>query len=193
MKHPIRSLPPDSILPAMLAGLTLLITGCATIHENTCAQFEENRKDRDYSTQYQISEADSESASRNYKKLPRGKTVIVRLYKMRVDPPSIKPCHHLMIHKDIYLQRDVRTRPNLEEVRDFYTDSGKLIASKTESISDQLRTSGYYTGETPLPIPEKAPPGKYRIVSRLIMRASGKSRAIVLARTTTSFEVVSRE
>lgn len=193
MKHPIRFLPPGSILPAILAGLTLLITGCATVRENTCAQFEESRKDRDYSTQYQVSEADSEAASRNYKKLPRGKTVIVRLYKMRVDPPSIKPCHHLTIHKEIYLQRDIRTRPTLEEVRDFYTDNGKLIASKTESISDQFRTSGYYAGETPLPIPENAPPGKYRIVSKLVMRATGKSPAIVLARTTASFEVVSRE
>lgn len=177
----------------MVAGLTLLISGCATFHENTCARFEENRKDRDYSTQYRISEADSEAASRNFKKRPRGKTAIVRLYKMRVDPPSIKPCRHLVIHKEIYLQRDVQTHAKLEEVRDFYTDNGKLIASKTESIGDQLRTSGYYTGETPLPIPENAPPGKYRIVSKLVMKTTGKSQAIVLSRTTTSFEVVSRE
>jgi len=67
------------LVPVILAGLSLLASGCATIREETCEQFEANRKDTDYSTQYQFSEPDSEMAAKNFKPLPRGANVVVRL------------------------------------------------------------------------------------------------------------------
>jgi hypothetical protein len=180
-------------VPAILAGLSLLASGCATIREETCEQFEANRKDTDYSTQYHFSEPDSEMAAKNFKPLPRGANAVVRLYRIHLDPPKVKPCRHLTIRKEIYLQQSVRLNRTLEEVREIYTSEGTLIAAKTESIGDRLRTSGYYTGETLLPIPENAPLGKYRIVSKLVLKTKKNPRATVLAKTSASFQVLSRQ
>jgi hypothetical protein len=177
----------------ILVGLSLIASGCATIREETCEQFEESRKDTDYSTQYQFSESDSETAARNFKPLPSGANAAVRLYRIHLDSPKVKPCRHLTIRKEIYLQQSARLNRTLEEVREIYTSDGTLIATKTESIGDRLRTSGYYTGDTKLPIPESAPLGKYRIVSKLVLKTNKKSKAIVLAKTSASFQVLSRQ
>lgn len=174
-----------------LAGMYLAISACATFNENTCAQFEERRKETDYDTQYRFSEPDSETAAHNFKPMPRGAVAVVRLYRMRVDQARIKPCRNLTIRKEIYLQRTAGKNMVFEEVREFYTAHGTLIASKTEILGHQLRTSGYYLGDTPLPIPQNAPPGKYRIVSKLIMKTkNSKSRPMLLARTSASFQVL---
>jgi hypothetical protein len=180
-------------VPVILVGLSLIASGCATIHEETCEQFEENRKYTDYSTQYQFSESDSETAAKNFKPLPRGANAMVRLYRIHLDPPKVKPCRHLTIRKEIYLQQSAHLNRTLEEVREIYTSDGALIATKTESVGDRLRTSGYYTGETLLPIPENAPLGKYRIVSKLVLKTKKKSQAIVLTTTSASFQVLSRQ
>ena len=181
------------LVPVILVGLSLIASGCATIHEETCEQFEANRKDTDYSTQYQFSESDSETATKNFKPLPPGANAVVRLYRIQIDPPKVKPCRHLTIRKEIYLLQSARLKRTLEEVREIYTHDGALIATKTESVGDRLRTSGYYTGETLLPIPENAPLGKYRIVSKLVLKTKKKSRAIVLAKASASFQVLSRQ
>lgn len=188
-----RHIHPRRFVPFIFAGLSLLASGCATIHEESCEQFEANRKDTDYSTQYQFSESDSETAAKNFKPLPRGANAVVRLYRIHLDPPKVKPCRHLTIRKEIYLQQSPRLNRTLEEVREIYTSDGALIATKTESVGDRLRTSGYYTGETLLPIPENAPLGKYRIVSKLVLKTKKKPQAIVLAKTSASFQVLSRQ
>ena len=182
------------LVPVILVGgLSLIASGCATIHEETCEQFEANRKNTDYSTQYQFSESDSETAAKNFKPLPRGANAVVRLYRIQLDPPKVKPCRHLTIRKEIYLLQNARLKRTLEEVREIFTSDGALIATKTESIGDRLRTSGYYTGETLLPVPENAPLGKYRIVSKLVLKTNKKSKAIVLAKTSVSFQVLSQQ
>jgi len=188
-----RRIHPRRFVPLILVGLSLLASGCATIREETCRQFEANRKDTDYGTQYQFSESDSETAAKNFKPLPRGANAVVRLYRIHLDPPKVKPCRHLTIRKEIYLQQNARLNRTLEEVREIYTSDGALIATKTESVGDRLRTSGYYTGETSLPIPENAPLGKYRIVSKLVLKTKKNSRAIVLNKTSASFQVLSRQ
>lgn len=180
-------------VPVFVAALSLLITGCASFRGTSCAQFEENRKDADYSTQYRFLESDSEMAARHFKSLPKGSSAVVRLYRMRVDTPKIKPCHHLTVNKEFYLQRKPGVSLTLEEVREFYTADGALIATKAETIGNQLRTSGYYAGDTSLPIPEKAPPGKYRIVSKLMMKGKNASRSRLLAKTSVDFQVVTRK
>jgi hypothetical protein len=192
MSNSLLRIPSGRMVRAALAGLCLLTSACATFNQQTCAQFEERRKETDYSTQYRFSDSDSETAASNFKPLPRHRSAAVRLYKMQVDTPTIKTCNHLMIHKEIYVQRVADKRLVLQEVRDIYSGDGKLIATKTQSIGDQLRTTGYYTGNTPLPIPENAPPGKYRIVGKLVLKRKIKSPGVVLARATASFEVVAR-
>jgi hypothetical protein len=183
--------PPAALRYAALALLCWMLAGCATRHENTCADFEEHRKQADYTTTYRFSESDSQAVAHHFKPLPRGTSVVVRLYKMRADPSRIKPCRDLTIRKELYLQRAEGSNVILEEVREFYTDQGTLIASKTEVLSDQLRTSGYYSGETPLPIPQQAPPGRYRIVSKLVLKTRGRQpHALVLGRTSATFQVL---
>ena len=181
------------LVPVIIVGLSLMASGCATIQEEACEQFEANRKDTDYNTQYQFSASDSEMAANNFKPLPRGANAVARLYRMHVNPPQVKPCRYLTIRKEIYLQRRTQMNRALEEVREIYTSEGTLIATKTEYVGDLLRTSGYYTGETLLPIPENAPLGKYRIVSKLILKTGKKSKSVVLAKSSVSFQVVSRQ
>ncbi|MCR4345621.1 MAG: hypothetical protein NUV55_00210 [Sulfuricaulis sp.] len=193
MKQVLYFIPLKRILPAVLAGLGLLLSGCASFRETTCAQFEENRQEADYTTQYHFLESDSETAARNFKSLPKDARAVVRLYKMRVEIPKIAPCNHLIVYKEFYLQRKTGGNLALEEVREFYTADGALIATKVETIGNQLRTSGYYIGDTSLPIPEKAPPGKYRIVSKLVLKAKNTSRTTLLAKTSVNFQVVSRK
>jgi hypothetical protein len=192
MKLTLRHSPSSHRLVFFLAGFTLLISGCAGWREMSCAQFEESRQETDYTTRYRFLETESETAARNFKPLPKRASAIVRQYKMRVDPSAIKPCNHLTIHKDIYLQRKLDRNLLLEEVREFYTADGALIATKSESITDQLRTSGFYSGSALLPIPEKAPPGKYRLVSKLMLKKKKNSRATLLAKTSVNFQVVPR-
>lgn len=185
--------PSNRMVPFILAGLCLLTTACATFHQETCAQFEERRKETDYNTLYRFSDSDSETAASNFKQLTRGRSAAVRLYKMQLDTPTIKTCNHLVIHKEIYLQRTANKKLVLKEVREFYAGDGTLIASKTESIGNQLRTTGYYTGNTLLPIPENAPPGNYRIVSKLVLKGKNKSQRVLLAKASASFQVVARK
>ena len=188
-----RLIHPRRFVSVFLIGFSLLTSGCATFRSETCEQFEANRKDADYGTKYQFSESDSDTAAKNFKPLPRGANAVVRLYRVQLDPPKIKPCRHLTIRKEIYLQQSARQSRTLEEVREIYTSDGTLIATKTESVGDQLRTGGYYTGETLLPVPENAPLGKYRIVSKLVMKTKKKSQPSVLAKTSASFQVLSRQ
>lgn len=192
MKLTQRHSPSSRPLVFFLAGFALLISGCAGWREMSCAQFEESRQETDYSTRYRFLETESEMAAQNFKPLPKRASAVVRQYKMRVDPSTIKPCNHLTINKDIYLQRKLDRSLVLEEVREFYTADGALIAAKTESITDQLRTSGFYSGSALLPIPEKAPPGKYRLVSKLMLKKKNRSYATLLAKTSVNFQVVSR-
>jgi hypothetical protein len=195
MKHLSYFPAPDRLIPVLLAALSLFISGCATVPppEIGCAQFEINSKDGDNSTKYVYSDPDSETAEKNFKPLPRGQSVFVRLYSMYLAPSKINPCSYLTIHKDVYIQRSAKAGTALEEIREFYTSGGTLIATKTESVGDQLRTTGYYTGDTSLPIPPKAPPGKYRIVSKLVVKGKNKRNLAVLARTSAGFEIVPRK
>ena len=188
LKHPLmRRLP-----FAFMLGLGLLASGCATFQQQSCAQFEERQNDADYATQYRFSDSDSDTAARNFKPLPRGKSAVVRSYKMHIEPVKIKPCRHLTIRKEIYLQRTAKTRMALEEVREFYAGNNMLITTKIESVGSQLRTTGYYTSNTLLPIPETAPPGKYRIVSKLMLKTKNGSRPVQLAKTSVNFQILPR-
>ncbi|MHB8743653.1 MAG: hypothetical protein ACYC9L_11070 [Sulfuricaulis sp.] len=186
-------IPSNRMVLTIVSGLCLLTSACATFQQQTCAQFEERRKETDYSTQYRYSDSESETAASNFKRLPHGHSAFVRLYKMQLDPLVIKTCNQLVIHKEIYLQRTADSKLVLEEVREFYAGDGTLIATKTESIGDQLRITGYYTGNTPLPIPENAPAGKYRIVSKLVLKRKNTSHYALLAETSASFQVIARK
>lgn len=198
MRQPLYSFASDRLIPVLLAALSLLVAGCASVysvHEDICAQFAEHGKDADDSTSYVYSDADSESAAANFKRLPRGHIAYVRLYKMRLTPPQVNPCSYLAIQKDVYFQRIAKANLALEEIQEFYTANGTLITTKTEPLGNQFHATGYYTGDASLPIPPKAPPGKYRIVSKLVLKTNYKNKhqTTVLARTSASFQIVPRK
>jgi hypothetical protein len=195
MKHPRYFLAPGRRVPVLLAVLSLLASGCASVPQDTCVQFDGGGKNGDYSTEYSYSGRESETAATNFKALPRGRSAYVRLYTMYLAPSRINPCSYLTIHKNLYIQLRARTRPVLEEVREFYTAGGTLIATRTESVGDRLDATGYYTGDTSLPIPPNAPLGKYRIVSKLVLKTKykNKQRVTVLGKTSAAFEIVPRK
>lgn len=187
------SVPAGRLWPIVLASLALLVSGCANWREPSCAQFEQARQETDYATHYRLIEPDTQAAARNLSPLPRGTVAAVHLYEMRVDPYTTKSCNHLKLHKEIHLQHRAGGKLLLEETREFYTINGALIATRTEPIGHQLHRSGFYAGSALLPIPAKAPSGRYRVVSKLILRNADKSKATVLAKTSASFQVIARE
>jgi hypothetical protein len=178
----------DFIRAASVLGALLLAAGCATIRVDDCARFEQERKDTNYATRYERSESESSEASKHYKPLPKGALAVVRLYRVRMNSAQTPPCRHVNIEKELYLQRAPGNGFVLEEVREILANNGTLIAAKTETLSSQLAATGYYTATVPFPIPDKTPAGKYRLSSRLVLRAKG-GEPVMLARSTTQFTV----
>ena len=179
-------------LPAV-AGFGLLVAGCATLFPSDCARFEQEQKNANYATVYKLSKADTEAAARNFKALPRRRSAAVRLYKIRVSSTQIKPCNHLLIHKEVYFQRISNPRLVFVETREFYAEDGTLIANKREIVTAQLKNTGYYVASVSLPIPQSAPPGKYRIVSKLSYKWKGRKRKIFLAKSSTTFRIIAKK
>ncbi len=175
------------------SGYSLLLSGCAALAPvDQCARFKELRAHTQYDTVYKYSQQDSKAAAIDFRALPRGRYAIARLYRLRLDHTRTTPCSHIVTHKEFYLQRVNNPRMIFEEVQEFYTEDGVLITDKTETLTAQLRTTGYYVAAVPLPIPETAPPGNYRIVSKLVLRLGKKARPVTLARSQAKFRVVPR-
>ena len=194
-----------SLLGAFLAALT----GCATAPSSVvqpdpavrtektetppaCAEFAEQRKTLRYATSYRIAPGESESAARNFRPLPAGEPARARHYTLRFDRDAIAPCHHLMIRKELYLQRAARLALRFQETREFYAGDGTLIAVKNEVLENQLGVTGYYLASVPLPIPQNAPAGKYRVVSKLVLQ-NPNGKAQLLATTSANFQVTANK
>ena len=99
----------------------------------------------------------------------------------------LAPCSVLRVKKKIVLQRDPRTALVLKEVQEFYAEDGTLIARHVKDVSRELTRSGTYAGELILPIPERAPVGRYRIVLRLVSQAA--RRMVPLSQASLGFRV----
>lgn len=170
---------------ALLGALAL--GGCATVDPGACARFDAARASASYDTVYRYSEEDTRNAERSFRAARRRPPVAVRWYTLRLSADTVARCEHLYLYKDLYLERDARAL-ELEERREFYTAAGKLVAVKKEDLSGQLRRAGYYGASVPLPIPEAAPAGRYRVVTRLVWKnAPGGEQT--LATTSAEFRV----
>jgi len=177
---------------SIIIGCVLLVSGCASLTQETCAQFEERSKETDYTTQYRNSDTDLETSARHFKPLPKNTSAVARLYKLQLDTTTISPCHHVTIHKELYLLRAARPGMEFEEIREFYASDGTLIATKRETVSKQLSTNGYYVATVPLPIPRLAPVGKYLVVSKLLLRTAENQQGTLLAKASVGFQVIPR-
>lgn len=178
----------SACLGLALATLVVL-AGCATVavDPGVCARFDAARASISYDTAYRYSDEDTRNAARSFRPTARRAPVAVRWYTLRLNAEEVPRCEHLYLYKDLYLERDSGA-VELEEQREFYTAGGKLVAVKKENVTWQLRRSGYYAASVPLPIPEAAPAGRYRVVTRLVRKNPG-GKDQMLATASAEFRV----
>lgn len=119
--------------------------------------------------------------------LPSARSVHVQSYRLHADRYRVRACGRITLFYEVVLAR--QGEAVLREVREYYADDGTLIASSSEDVSRQLPTSGRYTRSTILPIPAAAPAGRYRVVSRLLVKKSRAARFVQLARAATTFYI----
>lgn len=162
----------------MLAA-SVLLSGCATEPLNSCEQFDQARSHMRYDTVYRYSAADTRSASKSFAPVRRSEPVTVRWYTLRLNRSQIRTCDHLYLTKDLYIRRSNAASIALYEQREFYAAEGQLIATKREDVTAQLETSGFYSAAVPLPIPREAPPGAYRVVTRLLLKTSNAAERTI--------------
>lgn len=170
---------------------TIALTGCATLDPSVCGRFEHSRQSLRYDTLYRYSDTDTRRAEQSFKSQRDTAPAAVRWYTLRANVAEIQPCEHLYLYKELYLQRQAGDDLVIEETREFYTANGRRIATRKENVTRQLKRSGYYNAAVPLPIPETAPDGTYKVVSRLTARKNG-GKETVLASASTEFRVAPR-
>jgi hypothetical protein len=162
------------------------------VEERRCEQHEAAMKGVKPVTAYR--RVESPPGQPEPRTLPAGSVPLVTTYKLLFKPGFTKPCTSVTLHKDVAIQRGPGEDTILSEIREFYAEDGTLITSSTQDVSRQIQRSGTYVATTPLPIPKAAPPGKYRIVSRLTYeRRNGGRPAIEIARGEGYFYIIPRE
>jgi hypothetical protein len=178
--------------PLILLAVGLLLGGCASLERRSCEAREASMRGVKPVTTYRaVMPAPSRPAPRN---LPAGSIPMVSVYKLSFKPGFTKPCTTLTLNNEVVIQRGPGEDTVLNEIREFYAEDGTLIASNTQDVSIQVRNSGRYLTTTPLPVPSAAPPGKYKIVNRLMYERRGSGRpAIQIARGEGYFYIIPRE
>lgn len=163
------------------------LAGCSTIPPGSCEYFESLHRSMRYDTVYRYSANDTRNAGRAFTANNQNEPVAARWYTLRTNRPQISACDHLYLAKELYFYRAKDASVTVEELREIYTAHDRLIASKREDLTSQLKATGFYTASVPFPIPPEAPGGTYKIVSRLIAKTKGKERT--LATTSVEFRV----
>jgi len=171
--------------------LTSLLGGCASISNFSCDMHESQTRGVKPVTTYTLATPQGSTAPR---RLPVGSVAQAPVYKITFKPGFTKPCTMLTLHKDVIIERSDEAGVILTEIREFYAENGTLITTATQDISDQVKKSGIYVATTQLPIPKSAPPGKYKIVSKLMYERHGNRRApILISRAEGNFYIIPLE
>jgi hypothetical protein len=172
-------------------ALITALTGCVSVPPPAdCDRFAVDSKQLMYQTKYTFSEQKTARYAKDHRALPASTPAAAPVYKLDIEKDVVRVCSHLALQKELFLQRG-GDGITIEETREFYAQDGALIASKTENLSPQLKKSGFYVATVPLPVPEKAPPGQYRVVSKLTLKKPG-GKAIILAEASDSFSVIAK-
>jgi hypothetical protein len=174
----------------MIPGILLLLSGCATVSDYGCATEEHQARDLDLTTHYHATTPRESDPSVGLP--PKGTVIEVTSYTVGFNAVRIEPCSILSITKNVTLRRGPETDIGIKETREFYAEDGVLITSVTEDVTAQFPATGGYKAVTPLPIPRSAPPGKYRILTRLTMERKSEKRSVVLAAAEAGFQIVQR-
>jgi hypothetical protein len=173
----------------LLVATVLTAAGCATQpppKQNLCADYDTRVRSLRTVTPYSL-EADTKHASKPVLK----KGVPMRVTDFHVAPsrPAVQPCDVIRLNKELVLHASKPASVQMLEVREFYSASGALITTRTDRLRGQFNAAGQYKGETAVPIPPGAPPGKYRVLVRLTTDPVGKRKAITLATAETAFVI----
>jgi hypothetical protein len=120
-------------------------------------------------------------------KLSAARRVRVDIYRVVANRHRAHACGSVVLRHEVTLAR--RGAMVLREVREYYADDGTLIANNSEDVSEQLQASGRYARTTTLPIPAATPVGRYRVVTKLLVKKPGERRFVQLGRAATSFYV----
>lgn len=111
----------------------------------------------------------------------------VTRYRLTLDQHQVSPCASLRLRKEVTFVTSTTPRPSIWEIQDFFAGNGTFIARHSEDISTQLARSGRYARTIVLPVPQSTPPGRYRVVSRLVVKQNG--REMPLASASSEFSV----
>lgn len=173
----------------LITALMTLLHGCASVDDFGCDVHEQKARTTKSITTYKPAPARPNAAP--VYSLPAGSVPQVTTYKLSFRPGFTKPCTTVILHKDVVIQRSDETQVVLNEIREFYAEDGTLITSATQDVTAQIPRSGSYTATTPLPIPKIAPPGKYKIVSKLMFERRGEKKpASLVARAEGFFYII---
>lgn len=144
-----------------------------------------------YRTVLEYSEKQTRTTQQQYAPLPdKGVYAMVRLYEVEPETAEIQPCRSLLINKRLFLQRKDDPEFVLQEHSEFYAEDGSLIVSNTQDLTQQLLHSGYYIAADELPIPEDAPPGSYRLVTKLLLSKKGRTTVFLLASAEVRYRIL---
>lgn len=179
---------PTRLLP-LFAALAVL-AGCAGTSDSACERHEERTRGVKPLTTYKLIKP--KSGEPGARTLPSGSVALAPTYRMQFKPPYVEQCRTITLHKDVVIQRSNDRDVELSEVREFYGEDGTLIASFTQDITDQVPRSGQYVATTPLPVPKNAPPGRYKIISKLLYERHGGRHPVQIARAEGQFYIVPR-
>jgi len=175
-------------------ALSPLAAGCATLLAPDCTRFESERKQTQYTPDYELLASQTRQFAPGFRPLTGQSPVAVPFFKTVTTDDAAHHCTHLVMTKDLFLQRADKTRKLIiEETREIYTTAGKQVATRTVDLSPQFPATGYYSAKERLPIPEATPAGKYRIVTRLTYRTAPKAKPVLLARSTMDFAVLAKK
>ena len=172
--------------------LASLLSACAGMEERSCERHEAETRGTKPFTTYTLTEPrPGTSAPRA---LTPGSIAQAPTYKMSFKPGYTKPCTTLVLHKEVVILRSDDANVILNEVREFYAEDGTLIATTTQDITSQVKHSGTYVTSTPLPIPKSAPPGKYKIINKLLFERRGDRRLpVTIARAEGHFYIIPQQ
>ena len=178
--------------PILLALIAVLLGGCASMEEYSCDMHEQQTRGEKPVTTYRLVEMKPGQAAARI--LPAGSVAQAPTYTMSFKPGFTKPCTTLSLYKNVVVYRSNDADVVLNEVREFYAEDGTLIATNTQDITTQVKTSGTYIATTPLPVPKSAPPGKYKIVSKLLFeRRHDRRPAVLIAHAEGFFYIIPRQ
>lgn len=181
-----------TVTRALIVITVYFALGAGTVEASLLCKFYAWRNDDvRYRTNFKYSEEQTRVAQQKYTSLPdKGVYAIVRLYELAPEAGETRPCRNLSINKRLFLQRKDDPEFVLRERSEFYAEDGTLIASNTQDLTEQLRRSGYYVASDALPIPEDAPPGSYRLVTKLLLSKKGRRAVFLLASTEIRYQIL---